>query len=114
MLETDTIQGISSTSKPTGMRGRSSSSVSEKDLDTQVTVETILKLVGRFLSYLLLLSSLFFQFSHFHETLLRHGVDVNVLRHIFHQMLYFISSHALNNQMMRKELCNWPKAMQIR
>uniref|UniRef100_H2ZQ86 Myosin motor domain-containing protein n=1 Tax=Ciona savignyi TaxID=51511 RepID=H2ZQ86_CIOSA len=92
MLEHDTIQGVSS--KPSGMRGRSSS----RDNDAaDYTVEMLLK-----------------QLSGYHNMMLQHGTEQVLIRQVFRQVFYCITAHTLNNQLVRKELCNWSKAMQIR
>ena len=44
----------------------------------------------------------------------KHGLDNSLIRQFFNQIFYFITSTTLNTQLVRKELCNWSKAMQIR
>nr|CAB3264158.1 unconventional myosin-Va [Phallusia mammillata] len=95
MLEHDTIQGLSSSVKPSGMRGRSSSRESEPGAD--YTVEVMLK-----------------QLSAFHNMMIQHGTEPALIKQVFRQVFYAITAHTLNNQLVRKELCNWSKAMQIR
>ncbi|XP_076808064.1 unconventional myosin-Va-like [Clavelina lepadiformis] len=95
MLEHDTIQGLSSSVKPSGMRGRSSSR--DETSDSHYTVEIMLK-----------------QLTVCHNCLLQHGTDPTLVTQIFRQVFYSIVAHTLNNQLVRKELCNWSKAMQIR
>jgi len=46
--------------------------------------------------------------------MLQHGTDANLICQVFKQVFYNITAQTLNNQLVRKELCNWSKAMQIR
>jgi len=94
MLESDTIQG--DTSKPIS-RGRTASRNSNDFHLQNFTVEQLLK-----------------ELSRLHATMIGHGIEKRVVCDVFRQILYFVTSHSLNNQLMRKELCNWSKAMQIR
>lgn len=41
-------------------------------------------------------------------------MDLQLIQQIFKQVMYGIAAHTINNQLLRKELCNWSKAMQIR
>lgn len=54
------------------------------------------------------------ELSHLHKVLLIHVVESDLIYQIFKQLFYFICAFALNNLLLRKDLCNWTKAMQIR
>lgn len=41
------------------------------------------------------------------------GTFSYIRRHVF-QLYYYIGSNALNNLLLRKDMCNWSKGMQIR
>lgn len=43
-----------------------------------------------------------------------HGVDTEVMVQIFKQLFYIMCASALNNLLLRNELCHWSKGMQIR
>lgn len=49
-----------------------------------------------------------------HKTLQYHGVDPEVVVQLFKQLFYFMCASALNNLLLRNELCRWTKGMQIR
>ncbi|EZA57445.1 Myosin-Vb [Ooceraea biroi] len=49
-----------------------------------------------------------------HKTLQYHGVDPEVIVQLFKQLFYFMCASALNNLLLRNELCRWTKGMQIR
>lgn len=49
-----------------------------------------------------------------HKTLQYHGVDPEIIVQIFKQLFYFMCASALNNLLLRNELCHWSKGMQIR
>merc|ERR1712003_607885 len=42
------------------------------------------------------------------------GCDDVVLRQVLRQLIYFIVSISLNQLLVRRDLCNWTKAMQLR
>ena len=48
------------------------------------------------------------------KTLQFHGVDPEIIVQIFKQLFYFMCATALNNLLLRNELCHWTKGMQIR
>jgi len=58
--------------------------------------------------------SLVKELSYLHKILLLHVVEADLISQIFKQLFYFICSSALNNLLLRKDLCHWNKAMQIR
>lgn len=49
-----------------------------------------------------------------HKTLQYHGVDPEIVVQLFKQLFYFMCASALNNLLLRNELCRWTKGMQIR
>ena len=54
------------------------------------------------------------QLNQFVRTLSQHAVDPELVKQIFRQLYYFIGASALNNLLLRKDMCNWSKGMQIR
>lgn len=60
------------------------------------------------------LDSMIAELSNFHRILGYHGVDPEVITQVFRQLFYFICASALNNLLLRKDLCHWSKGMQIR
>lgn len=60
------------------------------------------------------LEKLLLQMSRWNSMFHKHGMDQKLIRQFFNQIFYFITSTTLNTQLVRKELCNWSKAMQIR
>ena len=55
-----------------------------------------------------------FQMNKFSQILAQHAVDPELIKQIFRQLYYFVCSGALNNLLLRKDMCNWSKGMQIR
>ncbi|XP_043526120.1 unconventional myosin-Va isoform X2 [Frieseomelitta varia] len=49
-----------------------------------------------------------------YKTLQFHGVDSEIVVQLFKQLFYFMCASALNNLLLRNELCHWTKGMQIR
>lgn len=43
-----------------------------------------------------------------------YGVDPEVITQIFKQVFYFLCASSLNNLLLRKELCQFSKGLQIR
>ena len=43
-----------------------------------------------------------------------HGFDAPLVSQLFKQIFYFIIATATNNLLLRKDMCNWSKGMQIR
>ncbi|GAB6032023.1 myosin I [Chamberlinius hualienensis] len=97
VLEHEAIPGISG--KPSGLRGRSSSFALEQDspVDPQRALDMMLR-----------------ELNAFYNILSVHGVDPELVSLIFKQILYFICAGALNNLLLRKDMCHWSKGMQIR
>ncbi|RWS07279.1 unconventional myosin-Vc-like protein, partial [Dinothrombium tinctorium] len=54
------------------------------------------------------------ELSYLNKVLLLHVVESELVNQIFTQLFYFICAGALNNLLLRKDLCHWNKAMQIR
>ena len=54
------------------------------------------------------------ELSFLHKVLLLHVVEPDLISQVFKQLFYFICSCSLNNLLLRKDLCHWNKAMQIR
>ncbi len=52
--------------------------------------------------------------SRFHAILTKHGLDPEIISQIFKQIFYFICAGALNNLLLRKDMCHWSRGMQIR
>ena len=50
----------------------------------------------------------------FHAILSKHGVDPEIIAQIFKQVFYFVCAGALNNLLLRKDMCHWSRGMQIR
>ncbi|GIY87606.1 unconventional myosin-Va [Caerostris darwini] len=98
ILEHEAIPGISG-NKPSGMRGRLSSIAREADssVDPQAALDTLLRELGAFFKVLSI-----------------HGVDPEIITQVYRQLFYFICAGALNNLLLRKDMCHWTKGMQIR
>ncbi|KAG8180737.1 hypothetical protein JTE90_004694 [Oedothorax gibbosus] len=99
ILEHEAIPGISG-NKPGGMRHRSSSVAREPDspsFDPQAALDGLLKELGAF-----------------YKVLSIHGVDPELITQVYKQLFYFICAGALNNLLLRKDMCHWTKGMQIR
>ncbi|XP_014602848.1 PREDICTED: unconventional myosin-Va isoform X1 [Polistes canadensis] len=93
LLEHEAISGLNS-NKPGRPR---SSSMGEEPDSTQQKLEKLLD-----------------ELSSVHKTLLYHGVDPEIITQLFKQLFYFMCASALNNLLLRNELCHWTKGMQIR
>ena len=50
----------------------------------------------------------------FHMTLQKHGLDPEIISQIFRQIFYYLCAGALNNLLLRKDMCHWSRGMQIR
>ncbi|CAL8261416.1 unnamed protein product [Merluccius merluccius] len=90
MLEHETVQGVLG-SMPTSQRKRSSS------VEDAVTVETILQ-----------------RLSLFHGAMSQHGMDPEIIKQAFRQLLHFICAVTLNHLLLRKDMCSWGKGLQLR
>ncbi|CAK9812577.1 Unconventional myosin-Va [Anthophora plagiata] len=60
------------------------------------------------------LNKLLDELSSVYKTLQYHGVDIEIVMQLFKQLFYFMCASALNNLLLRNELCHWAKGMQIR
>ncbi|XP_015604628.1 unconventional myosin-Va isoform X2 [Cephus cinctus] len=60
------------------------------------------------------LNKLLDELSSVHKILQYHGVDPEIVTQLFKQLFYFMCASALNNLLLRNELCHWTKGMQIR
>ncbi|XP_028813225.1 unconventional myosin-Va isoform X2 [Denticeps clupeoides] len=92
MLEQETIQGVMGV-KPPGQRKRTSSFAEE----VSHTLDSIVR-----------------QLSLYHATMLRHGLQAELIKQVVRQQFYVICSVTLNNLLLRKDMCSWSKGLQIR
>ncbi|XP_076648342.1 dilute class unconventional myosin isoform X2 [Halictus rubicundus] len=60
------------------------------------------------------LDKLLEELSSVYKILQYHGVDPEIVVQLFKQLFYFMCASALNNLLLRNELCQWSKGMQIR
>ncbi|XP_052785483.1 unconventional myosin-Va-like [Mya arenaria] len=93
VLDHEAIAGLTG-SKPSGLRGRSSS---RADDTPEHSLDSLMKAMNQFV-----------------RVLTQHAVDPEMVKQIFRQVYYFLGASALNNLLLRKEMCNWSKGMQIR
>ncbi|CAH0551807.1 unnamed protein product [Brassicogethes aeneus] len=98
ILEHEEIAGLSG-SKPSGFRGRQSSV--SRELESPVNNQKPT-------------TALLQELTNHHKILTFYGVDPEVISQVFKQIFYFLCSSSLNNLLLRKELCNWSKGLQIR
>lgn len=89
-------EAISVSQSDKGTRPRSSSMGGEPD-STQQKLDKLLS-----------------ELTSVHKTLQYHGVDNDIVIQLFKQLFYFMCASALNNLLLRNELCRWTKGMQIR
>uniref|UniRef100_A0A8B9VTZ8 Myosin VB n=1 Tax=Anas zonorhyncha TaxID=75864 RepID=A0A8B9VTZ8_9AVES len=93
VLEYESIQGLSGV-KPMGYRNRSSSM---EDGDNSYSLEAIVR-----------------QLNTFHTTVCEQGLDPEIIQQVFKQLFYMINAVALNNLLLRKDVCSWSTGMQLR
>ncbi|XP_074064786.1 unconventional myosin-Vb isoform X2 [Macrotis lagotis] len=93
MLENESIQGLSGV-KSTGYRKRSSSMV---DGDNSYSLDSIIR-----------------QMNSFHSVMCDQGLDPEIIQQVFKQLFYMINAVALNNLLLRKDVCSWSTGMQLR
>ncbi|BFZ26086.1 hypothetical protein BsWGS_29125 [Bradybaena similaris] len=98
ILEHEAIAGLTA-SKPSGLRGRSSSIVHDLE-DKKTSRHPLDDLIERLNSLL--------------DILTLHAVDLELIKQIIRQIFYFLCANTLNNLLLRKDMCNWSKGMQIR
>lgn len=93
LLEHEAISGVNS-----NKHGRPrSSSMGEEPESTQQKLNKLLN-----------------ELTSMYKTLQYHGVDSEIVVQLFKQLFYFMCASALNNLLLRNELCQWTKGMQIR
>ncbi|XP_010079737.1 PREDICTED: unconventional myosin-Vb-like, partial [Pterocles gutturalis] len=93
VLENESIQGLSGV-KPLGYRNRSSST---GDGDSSYSLDDIIR-----------------QLNTFHSIMSDQGLDPELVQQVFKQLFYMINSVALNNLLLRKDVCSWSTGMQLR
>ncbi|XP_037230011.1 unconventional myosin-Vb isoform X2 [Falco rusticolus] len=93
VLENESIQGLSGI-KPMGYRNRSSSM---PDGDSSYSLDEIIH-----------------QLNTFHSVMCDQGLDPEVVQQVFKQLFYMINAVALNNLLLRKDVCSWSTGMQLR
>ncbi|XP_071989360.1 unconventional myosin-Vb isoform X2 [Engystomops pustulosus] len=94
MLENESIQGLSGV-KPTGYRKRSSSMVDGGD--NSYSLEAVIR-----------------QLNLFNSIMCDHGLDPEIIQQVFKQLFYMVNAVALNNLLLRKDVCSWSTGMQLR
>ncbi|KAM3938282.1 unconventional myosin-Vb isoform 2-T2 [Leptodactylus fuscus] len=94
MLENESIQGLSGV-KPTGYRKRSSSMVDGGD--NSYSLEAVIR-----------------QLNLFNSVMCEHGLDPEIIQQVFKQLFYMVNAVALNNLLLRKDVCSWSTGMQLR
>lgn len=102
VLENEAMSGISQT-KPVGMRNRTSSNDNslKAGKNAAAASDHSLDALMRCLNQYLKMMSI-------------HGVDKDIINQVFKQIFYYIGASALNNLLLRKEMCHWSRGMQIR
>ncbi|KAL7645004.1 UNVERIFIED_CONTAM: hypothetical protein RMT77_004828 [Armadillidium vulgare] len=98
ILEHEAITGLSG-NKPGGMRGRTGSVA--RELESPVEPQKALDLLLK-------------ELTQFYRTLAMFGTDPEIITQVFRQLFYFVCAGALNNLLLRKDMCHWSKGMQIR
>ncbi|XP_068026623.1 unconventional myosin-Vb-like [Melanerpes formicivorus] len=93
VLENESIQGLSGI-KPIGYKFRTSCLA---DGDITYTLDTIIH-----------------QLNNFHSTMCDQGMDPEIVEQVFKQLFYMINAVALNNLLLRKDVCSWSTGMQLR
>ncbi|XP_042304748.1 unconventional myosin-Vb isoform X4 [Sceloporus undulatus] len=93
VLENESIQGLSGV-KPMGYRKRSSSM---GDNDNSYTLEAIIH-----------------QLNTFHSVMYDQGLDPEIIQQAVKQLFYMINAVALNNLLLRKDVCSWSTGVQLR
>ncbi|KAM6302570.1 unconventional myosin-Vb [Podargus strigoides] len=93
VLENESIQGLSGV-KPMGYRNRSSSMA---DGDSSYSLDAIIR-----------------QLNIFHSIMCDQGLDPEIVQQVFKQLFYMINAVALNNLLLRKDVCSWSTGMQLR
>ncbi|XP_050306397.1 unconventional myosin-Va [Anthonomus grandis grandis] len=60
------------------------------------------------------INALIQELTNHYKILIFYGLDGEIISCIFKQIFYFICASALNNLLLRKELCHWSRGLQIR
>lgn len=92
VLENESIQGLSSV-KPVGYRKYSSSS----EGDSSYSLDEIIRHLNKF-----------------HSIMCDQGLDPEIIQQVFKQLFYMINAVALNNLLLRKDVCSWSTGVQLR
>ncbi len=90
-------EGIPGVEMPPSTRPKGSSTSPQRSVDPKEALDGLLRL-----------------FNHFHGLLTKHGVDAEVVSQVFRQLLYFVCACSMNNLVLRKDMCNWSRGLQIR
>uniref|UniRef100_A0A8C3Y3T7 Myosin VB n=1 Tax=Catharus ustulatus TaxID=91951 RepID=A0A8C3Y3T7_CATUS len=93
VLENESIQGLSSV-KPMGYRKYSSNS---GEGDNSYSLDEMIR-----------------QLNSFHSIMCDQGLDPEIIQQVFKQLFYMINAVALNNLLLRKDVCSWSTGMQLR
>ncbi|XP_070599668.1 unconventional myosin-Vb isoform X1 [Erythrolamprus reginae] len=93
VLENESIQGLSGI-KPMGYRKRSSS---RGDSENTYSLEAIIRQLNTFLT-----------------VMYDQGLDPEIIQQAIKQLFYMINAVALNNLLLRKDVCSWSTGMQMR
>lgn len=94
MLEQESLMHGQNVAKLPGAR---TNGTSEQKNSEKYTIDSLLKKLNEFLTILK-----------------SHGVDPEIVNQIFKQLFYFIGANTFNNLILRKEMCNWSKGINIR
>lgn len=100
VLEHEAISGLSSHKQPGGQSGRARAG-SARDATSPIDPREAVNLLLRELTM-------------FHQILQMFAVDPIIVAQVFRQVFYYICASALNNLLLRKEMCHWSKGIQIR
>lgn len=60
------------------------------------------------------LDALIRQLNTFHGVMSDQGLDPEIVQQVFKQLFYMINAVALNNLLLRKDVCSWSTGMQLR
>lgn len=97
LLESDTIPGLSGSAvKLVTSRKRSGSDPRTVGGDAP-TMASVLRELGAL-----------------HAALSQQALSPSLIDQAFHQLTYLMSATALNSLLLRKDMCNWSRGMQIR
>ncbi|MFT7798757.1 unconventional myosin-Vb-like [Arapaima gigas] len=97
VLESETIPGLMGFGgKLIGSRKRAGSN-SKPSATEPVTMATVLRKLGAL-----------------HTAMSRQVLPLTLLEQVFHQLMYLLAATALNNLLLRKDMCCWSRGLQIR